>query len=45
MFKPLVAPRVKQDLNAAREGIDPTQVGTLVKVTAMARQRKIIDIV
>jgi hypothetical protein len=38
-------PRVKQDLYATRRGVDPTQVGTLVKVVAMASQREIVDIV
>jgi hypothetical protein len=43
--KPLVAPRVKQDLHATRQGVDSTQVGTLVKVAAVASQREIVDIV
>jgi hypothetical protein len=42
---PLGSPRVKQDLHATRQGVDSTQVGTLVEVAAMASQREILDII
>ncbi len=41
----MVAPRVKQELYAACRGIDATQIRALMKVTAMACQRKVVDIV
>jgi hypothetical protein len=45
VIMPLVATRMKEGLNVARQRIDSTQIRTLVEVTAMACQSKVIDIV
>jgi len=45
VFAPLVTPRMKESLNTAHEGIDPTQVRAFVEGTPMACERKVIDII
>jgi hypothetical protein len=42
---PLVAPRVKKNLHATRQGIDSTKIRSLVEVTAMACQGEVVDII
>jgi hypothetical protein len=36
---------MKEDLHAACQRVDPTQVGSLAKVATMACQREIIDVI
>jgi hypothetical protein len=45
VFGPLVAPRMKKILHAARQGIDSAKIRSLVEVTTMTCQRKVIDII
>jgi len=45
MVIPSVASRMKQVLDTARQGIDPTEVRPLVKVATMACEREIIHVV
>lgn len=42
---PAVAPRVKKGLHFARQRVDATQVGTFVKVAAVAGQREIVSVI
>jgi hypothetical protein len=45
MFAPPVAARVKEGLHTARQGINSAQIRALVEVTAVACERKVINIV
>ena len=45
VIKLLVAPGMKEDLHRAGQWIDPTEVGALAEVAAMACQSKIVDII
>jgi hypothetical protein len=45
VFAPLVAAGVKEGLHTARQRIDSAQIRTFVEVTAMACERKVINIV
>jgi hypothetical protein len=45
VVRPSVATRMKQRRHLVGQSVDPTQVGTFVKVAAMARQREIIGVI
>ena len=45
VIRPLVAPGVKQTLNAARYRVDSTEVWSLVQIAAMAGEREILEII
>jgi hypothetical protein len=45
VFRPLVTARVKKNFDAACQGIDSTKIRSLVEITTMACQRKVIDII